>query len=404
MTDFSSWLVLLVFSFGNVHHLAAQVVIWAEDFSSYSDGSTQGSDLNQANPADDWISWGCLACADSLDDWWEVRSEIVEAHDVNTPVFWRTEAIPIANYQNVEFSMDLKEIGDLEGFYFGSDDCVDQANQDYVNVSYRLDGGPWNLVSNYLNWCGLYDECGSHTLYGDDGEASGDCRTSDVDFDSVRLVKTGLTGDSLEIQVELINSADDEYLQIDNIEVSGTLLLPVVWRSFIAQLYHNQVKLLWETASERNARTFQILYCQGDPNNKDHWVLLDSVQAAGHSDEVQTYEFTDRVAFPGTHYYRLNQVDFDEKHNLSSIVAVHLEEKLSIWPNPAVDHLNIHWSGNWCPQQLHGTISNALGQIVYEKMIKNSTRVDLTALPRGWYIFRYMLGSETDSRLIWVIN
>jgi hypothetical protein len=161
-------------------HISGQTIIWQENF-DYPNGSTVGADRNQANPALDWQSGGCFSCIDTA-DWWEIRDGVMEARDVNEVVFLQTEAIDISGISEVEFSLEITELGDHEGLYFGLDACADQDKEDYVNVLYRVDGGPWTLVANALNWCGLYASCSSHTLFGDDGINSGDCRDHDDDW------------------------------------------------------------------------------------------------------------------------------------------------------------------------------------------------------------------------------
>jgi len=153
----------------------SQTTFWSEDFNGYSDGVTTGSNNNTNNPANDWTSGGCTTCPSSIDDWWEIRSGVMEARDVNNEhVYLQTESIDISAYNSVIINVDVIENGDLEGLYWGADNCSDATNQDYADVEYRVNGGTWTLVPNYLGWCGLYASCAVHTLYGDDS-VSGDC-------------------------------------------------------------------------------------------------------------------------------------------------------------------------------------------------------------------------------------
>jgi len=202
-------------------HSAFSQVIWSENFDSYADGTAIGANNNTANPANDWTSGGCLTCPSSATDWWDVQAGVMEARDVNDEhVFLQTEVIDISASPSVDFFVDVTEQGDLEGLYLGVDDCAQSANQDYADVEYRIDSGPWILVSNYLGWCGLYASCGTHTFYGDDG-GSGDCRTTDTDWVAAIVQVTGLTGNTLELRFSATNSSGSEYIRFDNIEVIG---------------------------------------------------------------------------------------------------------------------------------------------------------------------------------------
>jgi hypothetical protein len=309
----------------------AQNIIWQESF-DYPHGTTVGSNLNQTNPASDWISGGCMACADTA-DWWEVRNGVMEARDVNEVVFLQTEAIDISRLRNAQFSLDIAEIGDHEGLYFGLDACADQDKEDYVNVLYRIDGGSWNLVSNALNWCGLYASCGSHTLYGDDGINSGDCRDHDDDWGSVSIRVTNLSGNLLEIRIEIINSATDEIIRLDNLVVQGEIILPVTLVSFDVSTFQSVVRLSWQTISEINNDHFVIE--RRSLTSLADWEAIAMVNGAGTSYLSNEYYYEDRQPYLGRSLYRLKQVDFDGNFEYSEIKQVTVQSSMNPFPNPA---------------------------------------------------------------------
>ena len=306
-----------------------QVLIWQETFENYSDGTTVGSN---------WTSGGCVSCIDTA-DWWEIRSGVMEARDVNEVVFLQTEAIDISGFSNVQFSIEINELGDHEGLYFGLDACADQDKEDYVNVLYRLDGGPWNLVSNALNWCGLYASCGNHTLYGDDGINSGDCRDHDDDWGTATVDAAGLNGDWLEIRIEIINSATDEIIRLDNLTVQGEILLPITLAEFALEVEGNKVMLRWKTISETNNDYFEIERTSLMANM--NWTSIAVIQGAGNSAEVRQYHYQDAKPLNGRSLYRLKQVDFDGKYQYSSIIQAVINTEPHAYPNPARDFVYI---------------------------------------------------------------
>ena len=209
------WAVLLIgMGWGNAQ---GQTTIWSENFDSYVDGTTTGGDNNTGTAGGDWAATGCTTCSASSTDWWEVRSGVMEARDVNDEyATWTSEVIDISGFSTVSFSVDVSEQGDHEGLYLNADDCTDQSNEDFADVEYRIDGGAWVLISNYLGWCGLYASCGTHTLYGDDG-GDGDCRATDDDWGNVTVTQTGLSGSTLELRFTARNSAGSEYIGFDNV-------------------------------------------------------------------------------------------------------------------------------------------------------------------------------------------
>ena len=326
-------------------NVTCQVTIWNEDF-NYPDGTMSAENNNQTNPAIDWVSGGCTACIDTA-DWWKIRSGAMEARDVNELVYLVTEEITISNFTDVEFSLDIMESGDHEGPYFGLATCPDQANEDFVNVCYRIDGGNWNLIGNALNWCGLYDSCNSHTLYGDDGINSGDCRDNDTDWGSASVTQSGIQGNILEIKVEAINSSDTEIIRIDRLRITGNLLLPVVLKTFIAHSYNNQVQLQWETVSESGNDYFMIERSQSATGD---WTSIAKVHGAGTSNQARSYFYEDTNPLWGKSYYRLKQVDFDGHHVYLPIASIFTEIPLDPYPNPAINFLTVPFHCNNPPK------------------------------------------------------
>ena len=363
-----------------------QSIIWQEHF-DYPLGTTVGSNLNQVNPASDWISGGCTACADTA-DWWEVRTGVMEARDVNEVVFLQTEAIDISGLRNAQFSLDISEIGDHEGLYFGLDACADQDKEDYVNVLYRIDGGSWNLLSNALNWCGLYASCGSHTLYGDDGINSGDCRDHDDDWGSASVKMTNLSGNVLEIRVEIINSATDEIIRLDNLMVQGEIILPVTLVSFDLSTFQSIVTLSWATISENNNDHFLIE--RKSSSSQAAWEAIAMVNGAGSSQVINQYHYEDRQPPLGQLLYRLKQVDFDGLYQYSEIKQVMVHSSKNLFPNPAKDIVYVPLGPETAIPNLIAlyTVNGAEICLEYQK-INNYIALNTSELANGFYFFNF---------------
>jgi hypothetical protein len=396
-------LTLLLWGHCGLLILKAQITIWSENFDQYQNGDTLANNLNSGNPADDWEIGGCTACPDSVGDWWEVRDQRLAAHDVNEAVYFQSELIDISAFQQVSFELDIVEMGDLEGPYFGSDDCVDQDNQDFVNVSYRLDNGLWQLIPNYLSWCSLYDAC-QHTLYGDDG-VSGDCRITDDDWDSVRVAVGGLNGHTLELRVELINSADDEFIMLDNLEVRGQLILPVEIINLNAQPRSGNIEITWSTLSETNSHRFYLY--RSISLNDSPWLLSDSVNAAGLSNSKVDYRIIDSDPAPGVNYYRLQQVDFDGQEQWSEIVkSVPVASFAKLYPTVAFNAPVYLESPIHDPLQLSESLvlMDLWGRQHPLKISKESSNlwvISLFDLPHGLYRVYSLSGAFDPLEIIW---
>ena len=363
-----------------------QTVLWQEQF-NYPDGTVQGENRNSVNPEIDWIASTCHACIDTA-DWWQVRSGKMEARDVNQLVSLETEVIDISGFTNIQFSMDISETGDHEGYYFGLDTCMDQDKEDYVNVFYRLDSDPWVLIPNYLDWCGLYDSCSGHTLYGDDGINSGDCRDHDDDWGTTTVHQTNMVGNTLQLRVELINSSTDERISLDNIMVTGDILLPVHFRSFNASVKNNLVLLEWATATETDNDFFQVFKSK---NNPWGWEPIGKLKGAGQSDIPVQYSFKDLRPGVGKVFYRIKQIDFDGRSTYSNIVSVEIPMAMIPFPNPTRNLVVIPSFGSMKFSQVRLLDSYARQLSIPMSIDGNSMILDLSALSAGQYILSYQV-------------
>ncbi len=191
------WL-LLVFAFFSYNSFS-QITVWDEDF-TYADGTTAG-------PAGKWTS-SCGGCLDA-NDWFEVRSNCFAARDVNDWSVWESELIDISSYPTVDFSLDASESGDHEGA-----GCGCGTNIDYFDVYYSIDGGPYVLIEDYNNI-----GAAGHTLSGDTLPGG---TYDDNDFGSQTITETGLSGSTLQIKVEMRNTAASENFCLDNVLVTAS--------------------------------------------------------------------------------------------------------------------------------------------------------------------------------------
>ncbi|MBB1287307.1 T9SS type A sorting domain-containing protein [Flavisolibacter sp. BT320] len=102
------------------------------------------------------------------------------------------------------------------------------------------------------------------------------------------------------------------------LSITGTGTLPIQLRSFTATKVGSQVQLAWSTASETNNKGFDV---QRSQNGSD-WVSIGFVNGAGQSTQNRNYQFEDFAPLQGKNYYRLVQVDFDNRSTASHIALV----------------------------------------------------------------------------------
>ena len=117
------------------------------------------------------------------------------------------------------------------------------------------------------------------------------------------------------------------------------ITLPVRLMNFTAKASGNLALLNWQTASELNNDKFEI----ERSTNATDFVKIGEVKGNGTSQKISVYSFLDRAPANGANYYRLKQVDFNGKFELSDAKAVNFNLEtaaFSIYPNPTTEVVN----------------------------------------------------------------
>lgn len=161
---------------------------------------------------------------------------------------------------------------------------------------------------------------------------------------------------------------------------------PVEWLGFEARTVGEQVNLQWKTATEVNSHYFGV---ERSPDQQA-WEEVGRVAAAGHSQEVQQYDFRDEPPRTGQWYYRLRQVDLDGSFSYSSQVAVNLSGlSFSAYPNPVRDRLYLQAKGAWTAE-----LQDFSGRVVAHYQGKGPQTLDLGSLAAGAYVLRVNLAGQ----------
>ena len=136
-------------------------------------------------------------------------------------------------------------------------------------------------------------------------------------------------------------------LLVPNLTLSGkstTLLLPIKFASFAVGLLQTSnglaADVAWKTASESNNKFFEIERSL----DGTHFVKVGTVNTSalnGNSTVGYNYRFQDDLAnLRGTIFYRLKQVDIDDKSQYSKIASLNIDKlgakaiTLNMYPNP----------------------------------------------------------------------
>ena len=93
---------------------------------------------------------------------------------------------------------------------------------------------------------------------------------------------------------------------------------PVELISFSANQEGNIIKLNWSTSTELNNKGFEV---QRSLTNSD-WQTLSFIRGNGTTTIEHSYSYNDQIGRSPLYYYRLKQIDFDGKYNLSKTINI----------------------------------------------------------------------------------
>ncbi|MEZ4722547.1 MAG: hypothetical protein R2813_11800 [Flavobacteriales bacterium] len=164
--------------------MKAQVTIWSENFSGYSNGTTTGANNNTPPATNDWTT-SCATC--NLANEFSVQGNAFNISNTDELATWTSETIDISGYSNVTITIDV----DMDDNQLDATDCV--------TFYYNVGGGNVQMSIN-----------GSLC---DDG------------LDPTLVGESGLSGSTLVISFQGITTETNEDIFIDNILVVGTLAL-----------------------------------------------------------------------------------------------------------------------------------------------------------------------------------
>jgi hypothetical protein len=99
---------------------------------------------------------------------------------------------------------------------------------------------------------------------------------------------------------------------------ASSIELPVKFVGFNVALQGKNVLVEWTTAEESNSSRFEIQRSEDGLN----WNTISSVAAAGNSTTLLKYSYTDRNVTAKIAYYRVRQVDLDEKFIYTSVRTI----------------------------------------------------------------------------------
>ena len=169
--------------------------------------------------------------------------------------------------------------------------------------------------------------------------------------------------------------------------LSGSAILPVKLTSFGVKSADYFVDITWTTATEMNAKKFEIERSY----DGQMWGTAGTVVANGNTSRESAYAFRDDLKVGGKVQYRLKMIDQDGSFVYSPIRTVNAIGKvdMNIYPNPAATYVMIN-TRNGSDDKLTIQLINHTGQIVKQVKGNGNTVLSVSDMTAGNYFVRVL--------------
>ncbi|MGV6861256.1 MAG: T9SS type A sorting domain-containing protein [Putridiphycobacter sp.] len=177
-------LLTLVFAF-NACFLSAQTTLYSEDFSGQIGKGAVGPGTTDVTGITTWSITTDFTGMTATTDWFQVVDDgtgnaVFEGRDVDVIQTWQSSVINVSGFSNLTITMDLFQTGGLDA-------------TDEMSVYYILDGGAQTLIGTY---------------------AGAFASPNSISF-------SGISGTTLQVVVDIFNTAGTERYWFDNVLVVG---------------------------------------------------------------------------------------------------------------------------------------------------------------------------------------
>ncbi len=179
-------------------------------------------------------------------------------------------------------------------------------------------------------------------------------------------------------------------------------VLPVTLTKFQGYNRSNGNVLDWQTSTEQNTKKFSIEKSSDGVN----FTVIGEIVAAGNSNTVQNYSFTDANIRSGISYYRLRITDRDGSFSYSASVMIKKDAEagqVSLFPSPATDFTIVSITAAE-QQNIALRMLDKDGKLVYtrsENINKGVTNIRLGQLdkyPSGTYYLQVVQPGKTVTK------
>jgi len=197
-----------------------------------------------------------------------------------------------------------------------------------------------------------------------------------ADFSSFGIQSTDISSIAY-FKITLSGTSDVAFVAYNNTAITFSSVLPAKLSSFTAIATGDQINLTWKTLSEYNTDHYTIEISTDGVN----FSALTDIKAAGNNSNPFNYYYIHQYRLASKLYYRLKQIDADNKYWYSKIISVDGRENkvVSVYPNPAINKLVIHYNDVSGSEQFQLVTSQ--GRLIMQsKLHPGKTEINLPSL------------------------
>ncbi|QEC44587.1 T9SS type A sorting domain-containing protein [Pseudobacter ginsenosidimutans] len=164
--------------------------------------------------------------------------------------------------------------------------------------------------------------------------------------------------------------------------------LPLKWVSFNTRCINGGTRITWKTQEEQNTASFVVRRS----TDGFSWTAIGTISAAGNSQAISSYSYTDPQSPSATSYYQIMQRDLDGSQSYSPVLISRCgqPESIKVYPNPVQTNC---WVSIQSETAGAATLRlyDSRGALMYGKTVavqtgNNQFALLLNGLPTGNYV------------------
>jgi hypothetical protein len=278
---------------------------------------------------------------------------------------------------------------------------LQSSGDNYESELIRVDG---------LSFPGASGTFSANTTYSVDDETASDFNYRVESSDQTEVIDESIPGGTFTYEGVLGESSGGYQL----VPIRPATALPVDLTGFTAVQSEEAVVLTWRTTSETNNAGFRVQH-----ERAGGWQQLGFVPSKaseGSTTRAQSYRFVvDRRLGPGTHRFRLEQVDLDQSTSLSDPVQVDVQMEGALHlsapaPNPTSGRATLSFAvreGTKAKVVLYDVLGQRVRTLYEGRPPGEEARrltVETGTLSSGVYVVRLQAGGQTRTGRLTVVR